>query len=140
MQTAVGKVVVEKLSDMLDGEISFEKIHLKPFTTLIVKNITIIDKQPYSDPEKGFVPPVDTFFHADYIIAKFSLESLLGHEGVHIDKAVVTDAFMNLVIEDVPGAVTDTNTVNLMRIFKIIPEKDKTFPEKEIFLIRNVQP
>lgn len=97
MQTAVGKVVVEKLSDMLDGEISFEKIHLKPFTTLIVKDITIIDKQPYSDPEKGFVPPVDTFFHADYIIAKFSLESLLGHEGVHIDKAVVTDAFMNLV-------------------------------------------
>ena len=139
MQTAVGKVVVEKLSDMLDGEISFEKIHLKPFTTLIVKDITIIDKQPYSDPEKGFVPPVDTFFHADYIIAKFSLESLLGHEGVHIDKAVVTDAFMNLVIEDVPGAVTDTNTVNLMRIFKIIPEKDKVFPEKEIFLIRNVQ-
>ena len=123
----MGKVVVAKLSDKIDGEISFEKIHLKPFTTLIVKNITIVDRKPYSDPEKGFIPPVDTFFHADYIIAKFSLESLLGYEGIHIDKAVVTDAFMNLVIEDVPGAVIDTNAVNLMRIFKIKPDKNRIF-------------
>ena len=140
VQTAVGKVVLERLSDKIDGQISLGKIHFKPFTTLILKDLTVIDKMPYSDGESGFVPQVDTFFHADYIFAKFSLESLLGHEGVHIDKVIVTDAYMNLVIEDVQdAAVTDTTTVNLSRIFRLNPDKDKKPSEKELFLIKNVQ-
>ena len=69
VQTAVGKVVLERLSDKIDGQISLGKIHIKPFTTLILKDLTVIDKMPYSDGESGFVPPVDTFFHADYIFA-----------------------------------------------------------------------
>ncbi len=60
VQTAVAKIVVRKVSSMLDGEISFEKIHLKPFTTLILKNTVIIDKSPVTDPSDSLSVPVDT--------------------------------------------------------------------------------
>ena len=32
--------------EKLDGEITIEKIHFKPFTTLVLKNTLIIDKNP----------------------------------------------------------------------------------------------
>ncbi|MGM9735845.1 MAG: translocation/assembly module TamB domain-containing protein [Candidatus Cryptobacteroides sp.] len=139
VQTAVARLVVDKVSDKIDGEISFEKIHLKPFTTLILKNTVILDKEPVTDLADSLSVPMDTLFRAEYIIAKFSFESLLGHEGVHIDKIYLTGAKMNLVIEDVPEADSDTTTVNLARIFHLKANPDKQISEKEIFLIRKAE-
>ena len=42
VQTAVAEKVVRTLSERLEGDISFEKIHFKPFTTLVLKNTLII--------------------------------------------------------------------------------------------------
>ena len=50
VQTAVADKVMSSLSERLDGNISIEKIHLKPFTTLVLKNAVITDKHPmYTD-------------------------------------------------------------------------------------------
>lgn len=139
VQTAVAKVVVRKVSSMLDGEISFEKIHLKPFTTLILKNTVIIDKSPVTDPSDTLSVPVDTLFRAEYIIAKFSLDGLIKHEGIRLDKVYLTGGRMNLVIEDVPEMDYDTTTVNLARIFHLKSNPDKQVNPKEIFMIRKAE-
>ena len=91
----VGKVT-DSLSKKLDGEIVFEKLHIRPFTTLVLKNVAIIDKNPVKDPTAPEKEVVDTFFRAKYIIARFSLEGLRDPNGIHIRKAYVADASMHL--------------------------------------------
>ena len=128
------------MTEKLDGEIVFDKIHLKPFTTLILKNVAIVDKNPAKDaldPEKAVV---DTLFRAKYIIARFSLEGLADPDGFHIRKAYIADARMNLVLEDDPNDTTGKGTDNLSRIFRLVknPPKKEPLPD-EIFHIRDVE-
>lgn len=123
----------------MDGKIVFEKIHLKPFTTLVVKNAAIIDSNPAIDPFNPDCRRIDTLFRAEYIIARFSLENLFfRHEGFHIKKAYISNAQMTLVLEDDPVKEGETMD-NITKIFRI-PDSDGSGPsEKEIFHIDKVQ-
>ena len=140
VQTFVVERVTNSLSKTLDGDITFEKIHLKPFTTLVLKNVAIVDKNPSRDaidPEKE---TVDTFFRAKYIIARFSLEGLADPDGFHIRKAYVADARMSLVLEDDPNDTTGKGYDNLSRIFRLKKNQPKKEPSPdEIFHIRKVE-
>ena len=132
--------ILDSVTEKLDGEIVFDKIHLKPFTTLILKNVAIVDKNPAKDaldPEKAVV---DTLFRAKYVIARFSLEGLADPDGFHIRKAYIADARMNLVLEDDPDDTTGKGTDNLSRIFRLVknPPKKEPLPD-EIFHIRDVE-
>ena len=140
VQTAVADKVVHTLSEKLDGNITFEKIHFKPFTTLVLKNTVIIDKNPASDAIDPSAPQIDTFFRAEYIIAKISLDGLLDKESIKIDRVYVGNAQMNLVLEDFAVPVKGDKQNNLSRIFRI--EKDRERPEpkaEEIFNIRDIE-
>ena len=140
VQTAVADKVVKTLSEKLDGDISFEKIHLKPFTTLVLKNVLITDRNPVTDTVDSTSIVVDTFFRAEYIIAKFSLDGLIKQEGIHLDKAFIDNAQMNLVIENKPdNGDGDITTDNLSRIFRIKKPEVPKRSEKEIFHIRKVE-
>jgi len=141
VQTAVAEKVVRTLSERLEGDISFEKIHFKPFTTLVLKNTVIIDKKPVQDPVDLVAEPVDTFFRAEYIIAKFSLDGLLDKESIKIDRAYVGNAQMNLVLEDFADpAMAGDKQNNLSRIFGIDKSRERPEPKpKEIFNIRKVE-
>lgn len=141
VQTAAADKVVRILSEKLDGDISFEKIHFKPFTTLVLKNTLIIDKHPASDPTDSSAVQIDTFFRAEYIIAKISLSGLLDKESIKIDRAYVGNAQMNLVLEDFAEPENQGNKQNnLSRIFRITkPEVPKEPSPKEIFNIRKVE-
>ena len=137
VQTLVAEKVVGMLSETIDGDITFEKIHFKPFTTLVLKNATITDKNPIHDVMNPESEPVDTFFHARYVIANMSFKSLTGHEGLHLDRVTVKDARMNLVIEDNPGEGRP-KTDNLSRIFGIVKKEKPEYSENEIFHIKRV--
>ena len=141
VQTAVADKVARMVSEKLDGEISFEKIHFKPFTTLVVKNAVIIDKNPAIDPTDSTASKIDTFFRAEYIIAKISLEGLLDEESIKIDRAYVGNAQMNLVIEDfAEPAKADDKYNNLSRIFRLTKKEVRVEPkDKEIFRIKDVE-
>jgi hypothetical protein len=140
VQTFVTGKVVEKISAKLDGDIVFEKIHLKPFTTLVLKNAVIIDRNPATDPLKPEKEKTDTFFRAEYIIAKFTIDGLFRNQGIHLDKAFINNACMNLVIEDKEDAGDgDTSTDNLSRIFRLKKPEVPRRSEKEIFRIRDVE-
>ena len=138
VQTFIAGKVIDRVSGKIQGDISFEKVHLKPFTTLVIKNALIIDRNPVKSPRTG--AQIDTFFQAQYIIARFSLEGLLKHEGIHLDKAFVSNGKMNLVLENRPDLGDgDTTAESLTRIFGIVKKKDKKKSEKELFHIRKVE-
>ena len=141
VQTFLTRKVTDVLSSKLDGDIVFEKLHFKPFTTLVLKNAAIIDRNPATDPTDPQKEKVDTFFRAGYIIARFSLKGLAGSEGegIHIRKAYIADARMNLVLQDGKDT-TDKGTDNLSRIFRLKRNQKKKEPSpKELFHIRNVE-
>lgn len=131
---------MKTLSEKLDGEITVEKIHLKPFTTLVLKNVLILDKNPALDPQDPTLEQIDTFFRAEYIIAKFTLMGLLDEESIKIQTAYVGNAQMNLVLEDKydENGNRDGND-NLSRIFRI-PDSEPTEPSpKELFKISDIE-
>ena len=133
VQTFIGSRLVSKLSEKLDGQITFEKVHLKPFTTLVLKNAAITEKNPKTD--------TDTLFRAEYIIATFTLDGLFRQEGIHLRRAFVDNAQMNLVLEDKEDSGDgDVKTDNLSRIFRLKkadPNKEKNM--SEIFRIRKAE-
>ena len=140
VQTFATQKIVKSLSEKLDGDIRFDKIHLKPFTTLVFKNVVITDKHPAADPADPTKSPVDTFFRAEYIIARFTINSLLRNNGsIGINRAFISNAQMNLVLED---KVIDGKTEpfeNLSRIFRIEKQPKKKANPKEIFRIKEVE-
>lgn len=138
VQTFIADKVVSTVSDKLEGDIYFEKIHFKPFTTLILKNVRITDRNPVPNPRTG--EQVDTFFTAQYIIARFTLEGLFRQNGLHLDKVFLSNAQMNLVLEDRPDMGDgDKSGECLTRIFGIKKTGRKTYSEKELFHIRKVE-
>lgn len=140
VQTYIATTVLDKISEKLDGEISVEKIHLKPFTTLVFKKTVIVDKNPAVHPEDPSLPLIDTLFSAEYIIARFSLESLLDKESIKITSAYIGNAQMNLVLENLnmgDGKIVQYD--NLSRIFRIEKGKEHDEPSpKEIFRIKDI--
>ena len=111
------------MSDRIDGDISFDKIHVKPFNALILKNIVIIDRNPV-------IENADTLFKAEYVIARFSINGLFKKEGLHIGRAYVTNAEMTLVVEGF-------RLNNLTRIFRIpLPDRNRPKNDDPVFDIR----
>ena len=53
VQTFITGKLMDRISEDLDGDIVFEKIHFKPFTTLVLKNAAIIDRNPATDSRKA---------------------------------------------------------------------------------------
>ena len=140
VQTFIAQKVVKGVSDKIDGDIRFEKIHLKPFTTLVLKNVAIIDRYPVADPADPAKAPTDTFFRAEYIIARFTLDGLLKSEGFRISRAFISNAQMNLVLEDrEDDGSGNTTGENLTRIFRIPKKQVKKVNPKEIFRIQEVE-
>lgn len=140
VQTFIVGKVTDRLDDKLDADISFEKIHFRPFRTLILKNVEIIDRNPVADAVNPESIKVDTFFRAEYITARFTLEGLFMQSCLHLDNAYVSNAEMNLVLEDKPDAGDgDTSTDNLSRIFRLKKPEVPKRSEKEIFHINHVE-
>ena len=123
------------ISDKIDGRIEVGKIHANPFKAVVIKDIAIIDTNPFTD-SAGNVA-CDTLFRAEYITATFGLKSLLGGAGFHLNTATVENAMMYLSIE--PGDSISSNN-NLKRIFRLkkrTEEKEKS--DKEVFSISKVR-
>ena len=140
VQTFIVGKVTDRLDDKLDADIRFEKIHFRPFRTLILKNVEIIDRNPVADAVNPESIKVDTFFRAEYITARFTLEGLFMQSCLHLDNASVSNAEMNLVLEDKPDAGDgDTSTDNLSRIFRLKKPEVPKRSEKEIFHINHVE-
>lgn len=139
VQTYVASHVTKTLSENLNGEVSVEKIHFKPFTTLVLKNTLIIDKDPVQDPTDSTATLVDTFFRAEYIIAQFTLEGLFKSENIKLKRVFVDNAEMALVLETPDPEKGRPQKDNLSRIFRLKKPEAPKKSEKDIFSINNVE-
>ena len=138
VQTYVADRAIEMLSGKIDGDITFDRIHFKPFTTLVLKNIAITDRNPASDPADPSQPVIDTLFKAKYVIVNLSLKNLTESDCIHLDKVTVKNAEMNLVLEDWPMS-SKGNIDNISKIFRIKKKTEKKKSDKELFHIRRAE-
>ncbi|MBQ9820202.1 MAG: hypothetical protein IJM60_07975, partial [Bacteroidales bacterium] len=116
VQTAAARLVTGRLEKMIEGDISFDKIHFMPFNTLVLSNFSITDRQPSSLGGQT----LDTLLSARNLTLSFSLKGLTAKEGIHLARVGLRGAAFNYVREG-PGQS------NLKRILNR-PPKD---PVKE---------
>ena len=117
VQTFVARKAVAALGDALNGRIEFSKVHLKPFTALVLKDVTILDNEPVVDWDGE---RVDTVARAGSIVATFSIKGLRNDGTLHIKRLSVSDGLFVLA-KDVRGG-------NLGRLFKKPAEKKEKKP------------
>ena len=124
VQTYLSHKLLKNIADKIDAEIDYEKVHVKPFNTIVLKNVTVRDREPFNE------AAYDTLFAAEYVIARFTLKGLRKQEGLHVWSAYIRDAEMNLVVED--------NGTNLERMFGIKKNPEEKKRDKNVFDIRRV--
>jgi len=142
------KKVEQKLLGNLDADVSFSKIHVRPFNTIIIRDLVIIDKAPQIPSEAAmehfreeFGPdyvyePYDTLIRAGYIQANLSLKgAIFQKRGVLINNVIVKNGRVNLVVEE-EGRLT-----NLQRMFGMQKSDGEMKPEtdKEVFAIKKAR-
>ena len=142
VQTFMAKKAAEKLEQHINGDVSIGSVKLKPFNAIVLHDVTIIDTNPYDDPEIIGYHPVDTFAHVGTLTAHFSLKGLFKKEGLHFRKVTLDDSMLDLVIEQreaySPYGNDRGTTLNLQRIFKLV-KKDKKKEQGDVFDIGRVK-
>ena len=121
VQTALAKKAVAAYSKKIDGDIYIGSIAVKPFDAVVLQDVVVTDRNPYSD---GRITPQDTLLSVKNLSARFSLKGLLHKERVSVSRLRMDGGTFNLVIE--PGE--KKNTTNLQRILKLSgsdPDKPK---------------
>ena len=97
VQTFIAKKAVAALEEKIDGRIEFSKVHFKPFNALVLKDVTLLDKEPVTLPDGE---RLDTIAKAKSISATFSLNGLFKKEGIHVKRINVSDGSFTLVSEE----------------------------------------
>ncbi len=121
VQTFMARKVVQSLENVLNGRIEFSRIHIKPFTALVLKDVAVLDDKPVTDWEGN---GLDTIARAKSIVTTFSLKGLRNDGAIHIKRLSVKDGAFVLA--------TDGRGSNIGRLVKK-PEEQK---EKKPFSLK----
>ena len=127
VQTMAVRRVIAMLSDKIAGDISIGKIHVRPFDAVVLKDVCIVDRNPYV---KEGVAPADTMARASLITAKFRAATLLRSGVVDISEIYVSDGFFTVTSEP-------DHHSNTQRIFspEPKPKQKKEIRDKEILRV-----
>lgn len=135
VQTSILRKVTDKLEKSINGTLQYSDISISPTGALLIKDIAIIDNNPYTadEYECGWAPK-DTLFCAKTISAAFSLKGLLKKEGLHFSRVYVDGGSFNLVSEPVYDTYLHPKS-NIQRIFNLpgVPEDKVATPGPSIF-------
>ncbi len=116
VQSFLGQKAVKILRNSLDADISFSEVSFKPFETLVLKDVLVMD--PAAVDHRA-----DTVARLQHLSARFSIRGLFYQEGVHVSRLTAQGVVFNLVIE--PTEDPDRPTNNIQRIFRIRQRPDK---------------
>lgn len=138
VQNRIVRKAADKLQSAINGTVSYSDISLTPSGALLIKDLLILDNDPYTadEYECGWAPR-DTFFCAKTISATFSLKGLLRKEGLHLARVNVEHGSFSLVSEPVFDTYLHAKS-NIQRIFNLppVPEDKIVTPGPNIFDIR----
>ena len=105
-----------------------------PSGVLLLKDAVVLDDNPYTEDIYGRGwERADTLFRARTVTATFSLSSLFGGGGIHINRVNISDAMLHIAAE--PGEYP----TNLERMFRMPAQTETPEPGPEIFRIRKVR-
>ena len=138
VQTWLVHKFTDKLESSINGTIKYSDISVSPTGALLIKDIAIIDNDPYTEDEYGCGwTPRDTLFCAKTISATFSLKGLLKKEGLHLSRVNVDGGAFHLVSEPVFDTYLHPRS-NIQRIFNLSPKPEDMVatPGPNIFDIR----
>ena len=93
VQTFVARKVIGSLDGILNGRIEFSKIHIKPFTALVLKDVALIDNEPVTD---WYGEKVDTIASARSIVVTLSLKGLQNDRTINVKRLSVSDGSFSL--------------------------------------------
>ena len=134
-QTAAARRIIGMLDGKIDADISVGKVHIRPFDAVVLKDVAIVDRTPYADPEHPEAAPLDTFARARYITARIRPATLLRKGVIDLSEVYIEDGYFVLTNEpDHQG--------NLKRIFRQgdkPPKEPKEVQDKEILRIARVE-
>lgn len=139
VQTRVSRAALELIEDRFDGAVEFSSMEILPLNALILKDVTIHDRNPYINDQydRGWEPE-DTLFHAASVSATFGLRGLFEKEGLHLRRVSISDACMHLMIE--PCQEPDRPVItNLERIFRLKKPKGVVTEGPAVFDIRHLK-
>ena len=122
VQTALARKAVAKFGDKIDGDIRIGRIAVKPFDALVLEDVTLTDRAPYSD---GSTDKVDTLLKVGKLSARFSLKGLLHKERISVSRLRLEDGTFNLVLEPGKDGKPTTNLQRVLRLKKPDPDKPK---------------
>ena len=127
IQTLAARKVIGMLSDRIAGDITVGKIHFRPFDAVILKDVCIVDRNPYVQEGRD---PVDTLARAAYITAKFRAATLLRQGVIDVSEVYVHDGCFNVVSEP-------DRKSNIQRIFNPDPKpkEKKEISDREVLRI-----
>ena len=132
VQKRVTDELLERITSSIDGRVSVGEVQLHPFNAVLLKDVVIIDGEPFHKDEEGWIP-VDTLFTAELITATVSLRNFVKSEGLHFGRLYVENSMLHIVSE--PG---ERFHDNMSRLFKFpkppeVPvEKGKVFDASKV--------
>ena len=101
VQTALARKAAAKLADRIDGEVQVGHIAVRPFDAVVLEDVVITDRNPYSG---GTLPRKDTLLRIGGLSARFSLKGLLHKERISVSRLKLKDGTLNLVLEPGTGS------------------------------------
>ena len=125
VQTALARKAISAYADKIDGDVHVGSIAVKPFDAVVLQDVVVTDRHPYSD---GRITPQDTLLTIENLSAKFSLKGLLHKERVSVSRLRLDGGSFNLVIE--PGSGQKEVTTNLQRVFRL-KDSDPNKPKED---------
>lgn len=124
IQKKVADLIGAKLENVIEGKLSFSSLHLSPYGALVLKDLLVIDPNPYTADTygKGYAP-TDTLLYAESISASFSLRGLFNNEGLHLGRVRIENGGLFIVSEDPEERGRKTNFEILIKS----QDKDTSF-------------
>lgn len=101
VQKSIASVITSKLEAAKEQcHIEIGEITVLPFSSFIVRDVLIIDRNPYSEDEFATgLPPIDTVLYVKSASGTFSIAGLLRKEGIHLSRLAVDGAQLAVASE-----------------------------------------
>ena len=115
VQTGLARYVTSRLEKSLGGHFSIGAIRLMPFNAVVVKDVVLLDDNPYTEDIYGRGHKhLDTLASIGRLSATLSLGSLFNHKGLHLNRVEIEDPFFLLTSE--PDSVYGSNLARILRL------------------------
>ena len=122
VQTALARKAVGMFGDRIDADVQIGRIAVKPFDALVLEDVVVTDRNPYSD---GTSDKVDTLLSVGNLSARFSLKGLLHKERISVSRLRLENGTFNLVMEPGENGASTTNLQRILHLKESDPDKPK---------------